>query len=45
MIPRAGHVPMMERHEEFNQALEAFAVETLGGRKRRRTRPARKDPA
>lgn len=36
MIAGAGHVPMMERHEEFNHALGAFADEVLGPRPRRR---------
>ncbi len=36
MIAGAGHVPMMERHEEFNRALGAFAEEVLGLRRRRR---------
>ncbi|HEU4527272.1 MAG TPA: alpha/beta fold hydrolase [Actinomycetota bacterium] len=38
MVPGAGHVPMMERHEEFNRAVQAFAAETLGARRMRRTR-------
>jgi len=41
MIPGAGHVPMMERHEEFNIALGAFAGEVLRLRApRRQRRPA-----
>jgi len=38
MIPGAGHVPMMERHEEFNIALGAFAGEVLRLRAPRRQR-------
>ncbi|HEU4354734.1 MAG TPA: alpha/beta fold hydrolase, partial [Actinomycetota bacterium] len=38
MIAGAGHVPMMERHEDFNHAVEAFAAETLGRRRPRRPR-------
>jgi pimeloyl-ACP methyl ester carboxylesterase len=41
IVPGAGHVPMMERHEEFNRALGAFADEVLArrtpGRRRRST--------
>ena len=46
MIPGAGHFAMMERHEEFNHALDAFAIEALGLRhsSRRRAR-ARKEGA
>ncbi|HET9725072.1 MAG TPA: alpha/beta hydrolase [Actinomycetota bacterium] len=40
MIPGAGHVAMMEQHEAFNRAVEAFASQTLGIRKPRRTRIA-----
>jgi pimeloyl-ACP methyl ester carboxylesterase len=40
ILPGAGHVAMMERHEEFNRALDAFAAEALGLRhpSRRRAR-------
>ncbi len=44
IVEGAGHVPMMERHEEFNRALEAFAVQALGAPDRRRGR-ARKGEA
>ena len=41
VLPGAGHVPMMERHEEFNRVLAAFADDVFGGRPaRRRKRPA-----
>jgi pimeloyl-ACP methyl ester carboxylesterase len=36
VIPGAGHLPMLERHEEFNAALEAFASPLLN------VKPARK---
>lgn len=36
VIPRAGHFPMMEAHEEFNRRLASFAVEVLGPRGGRR---------
>jgi len=46
IIPGAGHVPMMERHEEFNRALGAFAEEVLGmGSARRRRRSRTKEGA
>jgi pimeloyl-ACP methyl ester carboxylesterase len=42
LIAGAGHFPMLERHEEFNHAVAAFADEVLVGRKpRRRNRPAK----
>ncbi len=41
MVSGAGHLPMMERHEEFNRALAAFVAETLGTRKAPRRRAAR----
>lgn len=42
LIAGAGHFPMLERHEEFNHALAAFADEVLVGRKpRRRNRPTK----
>ena len=41
VIEGAGHFPMMERHEDFNERLAGFAAEVLtprrGGRKRART--------
>jgi hypothetical protein len=40
MIAGAGHVPMMEKHEEFNIALAAFAGEVLGLRTPRRRKRA-----
>jgi pimeloyl-ACP methyl ester carboxylesterase len=36
VIPRAGHFPMMEAHEEFNRRLVSFAVEVLPPRRGRR---------
>jgi pimeloyl-ACP methyl ester carboxylesterase len=36
VIPGAGHLPMLERHEEFNAMLEAFASQVLN------VKPARK---
>jgi pimeloyl-ACP methyl ester carboxylesterase len=43
VLPQAGHIPMIEVHEEFNRRLEAFARDVLGragsgkaGRNRRR---------
>ena len=45
MIPGAGHLAMLERHEEFNRALTAFAVEALGGRKPARKRVGAANPA
>lgn len=38
VIPGAGHVPMMERHEDFNRSVEAFASGTFGRRRPRRPR-------
>lgn len=35
VIPGAGHLAMMEAHEAFDRALEAFAAEALGRRKAR----------
>lgn len=41
VIERAGHFPMMERHQDFNERLAGFAAEVLtprrDGRKRGRT--------
>lgn len=34
VIPGAGHLAMMEAHEAFDRALEAFAAEVLGRRNR-----------
>jgi pimeloyl-ACP methyl ester carboxylesterase len=36
VIEEAGHIPMMEAHEEFNRRLERFAERVLGRTKRRR---------
>jgi pimeloyl-ACP methyl ester carboxylesterase len=36
VIEGAGHFPMMERHEDFNRRLGAFATEVLGPRRRKR---------
>ena len=36
VIPRAGHFPMMEAHEEFNRRLASFADEVLRPRRGRR---------
>ena len=36
ILPRAGHVPMMEQHEAFNRGLAAFADEVFGRRSKRR---------
>jgi pimeloyl-ACP methyl ester carboxylesterase len=37
VIPRAGHFPMMEAHEEFTRRLASFAVEVLRPRRGRRS--------
>jgi pimeloyl-ACP methyl ester carboxylesterase len=42
MIPGAGHLAMMEQHEEFNRALSAFAHEVLPA-PRRRKRSSKED--
>jgi pimeloyl-ACP methyl ester carboxylesterase len=36
VIEEAGHIPMMEAHEEFNRRLERFAEQVLGRPKGRR---------
>jgi pimeloyl-ACP methyl ester carboxylesterase len=38
ILEGAGHIPMMEAHEEFDRRLERFAQEVLGGRTRARRR-------
>ncbi len=38
VIPQAGHIPMLERHDEFNLRVRAFAEEVL-------ERPATRPPA
>jgi pimeloyl-ACP methyl ester carboxylesterase len=43
MIPGAGHLPMMERHEEFNRAVAAFADQVLRGARPRRRKTTRRD--
>ncbi len=40
VIEDAGHIPMMEAHEEFNRRLAAFAERVLGAPKGRRRRSA-----
>jgi pimeloyl-ACP methyl ester carboxylesterase len=36
IVEGAGHFPMMERHEEFNDRLASFAGEVLAARRRKR---------
>jgi len=43
MIAGAGHLAMMEQHEEFNRALAAFAVQSLGVKPARRRNRAAKE--
>jgi pimeloyl-ACP methyl ester carboxylesterase len=40
ILPGAGHIPMMEAHEEFNRRLEDFAGPALARRKRSRKQSA-----
>lgn len=34
MFDRCGHMPMLERHREFNEVLRSFLDDTLGGSRR-----------
>ncbi|MDQ3982930.1 MAG: alpha/beta hydrolase, partial [Actinomycetota bacterium] len=36
MFDRCGHMPMLERHREFNGVVRAFLDDTLGGSRSRR---------
>jgi pimeloyl-ACP methyl ester carboxylesterase len=36
MFDRCGHMPMLERHREFNEVVRAFLDDTLGGSRIRR---------
>jgi len=45
VIPTAGHLPMLERHEEFNAAVAAFASQVLNVKPARKRNRAAKEGA